>query len=215
LGAVDGASSQAPDTAIAHPQWERIASQDGNVCREELKAMGIRFRKMADRIGPDANGCGIPHGVVVSRGPLGIAYQPPLQIDCSLARELPLIEKIIQEQAQTHLASPITHITTFGTYSCRKVRGGFTGRMSEHAIGNAIDFGGFRPRRGSMVSVARDYRPLEPLPGARGQFLRGLFRALRGGGNLTHVIGPETRADHHDHIHIDRGEPWWRFFFGG
>jgi hypothetical protein len=27
---------------------------------------------------------------------------------------------------------------------------------------------------------------------------------------LTYVIGPETRADHHDHIHVDRAEPWWQ-----
>jgi hypothetical protein len=192
-------------------EWRRVASEDGAACREELKALGIRFRALPERSEPDAAGCGIPHGVLVTRGPLGIAYAPALQIDCSLARELPWIEKTIQEQAQIHLASAVTQVITFGTYSCRKVRGGFTGRLSEHAVGNAIDFGGFRTRRGSVVSVSRDYRPLESTPAAGGLFLRAVFRALRSHGGLTHVIGPETRADHHDHIHVDRGEPWWHF----
>jgi hypothetical protein len=180
--------------------------------------MGMRLRELPDRTEPDAQGCGIPHGVIVSKGPLGFTYAPPLQIDCTLAKELPWIEQVIQEQAEQHLGSPIKQIVTLGTFSCRKVRGGFTGRLSEHAVGNAIDFGGFVPRRGTAVSVGRDYRPLEDSPGAGGLFLRGVFRALRGHGGLTHVIGPETRSDHHDHIHIDRGEPWWHFadrLFGG
>jgi hypothetical protein len=210
----------AADTAqrTAHREWELVADADGEACRKELTALGVRFRNLPDRREPDAQGCGIPHGVIVTRGPRGITYAPPLQIDCTLARELSWVEDVIQEQAQIHLGSPVKQISTFGTYSCRKVRGGFTGRMSEHAVGNAIDFGGFVPRRGTAVSVGRDYRPLEDKPSARGLFLRGVFWGLRGHGGLTHVIGPETRSDHHDHIHIDRGEPWWHFvprFFGG
>jgi hypothetical protein len=206
------------DHDVAHREWELVAAADGAACRAELKAMGIRFRELPDRSEPDAQGCGIPHGVIVSKGPLGFTYAPPLQIDCTLAKELPWIEQVIQQEAEEHLGSAIKQIITFGTFSCRKVRGGFTGRLSEHAVGNAVDFGGFVPRRGKAVSVSRDYRPLEDSPGPRGLFLRGVFRALRGHGGLTHVIGPETRADHHDHIHIDRGEPWWHFtnrLFGG
>ena len=194
-----------------HREWELVAAADGAACRAELSALGMQFRELPDRTEPDAQGCGIPHGVIVSRGPLGLTYSPPLHIDCTLAKELAWIEQLIQEQAEQHLGAPIKQVLTVGTYSCRKVRGGFTGRMSEHAVGNAIDFGGFVPRRGTAVSVRRDYRPLEDPPGARGRFLRGVFWGLRGRGRLTHVIGPETRADHHDHIHVDRGEPWWHF----
>jgi hypothetical protein len=206
------------DRSTTHREWELVAAADGAACRAELATMGIRFRELPDRAEPNAEGCGIPHGVIVSKGPLGFTYAPPLQIDCTLAKELPWIEQVIQEQAEQHLGSPIKQIVTVGTFSCRKVRGGFTGRLSEHAVGNAIDFGGFVPKRGATVSVGRDYRPLDESPAARGRFLRGVFWGLRSHGGLTHVIGPETRADHHDHIHIDRGEPWWHFadrLFGG
>ena len=210
-GVAKGEPTEATEARDRHREWELVAAADGAACRAELAALGIRFRELPDRREPDAQGCGIPHGVIVTRGPLGLTYAPPLQIDCTLAKELASIEQVIQEKAEEHLGSSIKQVVTVGTYSCRRVRGGFTGRLSEHAVGNAIDFGGFVPRRGSTVSVGRDYRPLEDSPSARGRFLRGVFWGLRGRGRLTHVIGPETRSDHHDHIHVDRGEPWWHF----
>jgi hypothetical protein len=213
-----GPTAAAGAAAGGHREWELVADANGEACRTELTALGIKFRALPDRAEPDRDGCGIPHGVLVTRGPRGIVYAPPLQIDCSLARELVWIEDVVQKEAEAELGSQIKQITTFGTYSCRRVRGGFTGRLSEHAVGNAIDFGAFAPKRGTAVSVARDYRPREENPGPRGVFLRRVFWALRGHGRLSHVIGPETRADHHDHVHIDRGEPWWHFadrLFGG
>jgi hypothetical protein len=200
-------------TSGVHPEWDRLASLDGAQCRERLGTMGIRFRSMPDRATPDAQGCGIPHGVVVSKGPTGITYAPPLVIDCSLAAELPSIEARIQQSAEAHLGSAIRGVTTLGSYNCRPVRGGFREHLSEHAVGNAIDLAGFIPRRGRAVTVVRDYRPLEDVPSsAQGTFLRALYRSLREEGGLSHVIGPETRLDHRDHLHLDRGEPWWHFW---
>jgi hypothetical protein len=197
-----------PDHAA--DEWARLASLDGAACRQKLVELDVHFRSLPDQIAPDVHGCGIPHGVLVLRGPTGITYSPPLQIDCSMALELPVIERAIQDQAEAHLGSPIRTVTTFGTYSCRKVRGGWTGKLSEHAFGNAIDFGAFAPGKGRTVSVGRDYRLDQDAPDDRGLFLRGIFHALRQDSGLTYVIGPETRADHHDHIHVDRAEPWWQ-----
>jgi hypothetical protein len=203
----------APSSPAEHPEWDRLASLDGAQCRANLTAMAIRFRPMPDRLTPDAQGCGSPHGVVVSRGPTGITYAPPLVIDCSLAAELPAIEARIQASAEAHLGSPIRSVTTLGSYNCRPVRGGLREHLSEHAVGNAIDLAGFVPRRGRAVSVVRDYRPLEDVPSTvQGTFLRAVYRSLREERGLSHVIGPETRLDHRDHLHLDRGEPWWHFW---
>jgi hypothetical protein len=203
------ASSSAPEHAL-ESEWNRLALVDGAACRQKLGELGVAFRNLPDQSAPDAHGCGIPHGVLVQRGPSGITYSPPLQIDCSLALELTGIERIIQDQARAHLESPIRSVTTFGTYSCRNVRGGFTGKLSEHALGNAIDIGVFTPGKGRAIVVARDYRPGQDAPDERSMFLRGTFWALRQDAGLTYVIGPETRADHHDHFHVDRAEPWWQ-----
>jgi len=204
----DDDGTVSPDRVLG--EWDRLASVDGAACRQRLVEQHVQFRILPDQAAPDAHGCGIPHGVLVQRGPTGISYAPPLQIDCSLALELTAIERAIQEQAEAHLASTIRNVTTFGTYSCRKVRGGWTGKLSEHAFGNAIDLGAFAPLKGRPVVVARDYRPDQDAPDDRSLFLRGIFRALRQDPGLTYVIGPETRADHHDHIHVDRAEPWWQ-----
>jgi len=200
-----------------HAAWDRLAGLDGTACREKLGAAGVRFRAMPDQAEPNEEGCGIPHGVQVTQGPSGIKYSPPLKIDCSLALELPAIERAIQQEAGEQLGSPITRVNVFGSYSCRKVRGGVSGNLSEHAVGNAIDIGGFVPRRGAAISVERDYLPLQAeAPHAKSRFLRAVFRALSAEKGITYVIGPETRADHHDHIHIDRAVRWWQFpFFGG
>ena len=210
-----------PNASVPSPQdnraaWIRLAALDGAACRDRLKSLGVVFRSLPDVALPNEQGCGIPHGVLVDKGPTGIKYTPPLQIDCSFAAELPAIELAIQKQAERELGQPIAKITTFGTYSCRSKRGGVNGNLSEHAVGNAIDIGGFAPRRGRPITVKRDYLPFEEPPHAQSRFLRGVFQALRGEEGFTHVIGPETRADHQDHIHVDRGSSWWgRFLSGG
>jgi hypothetical protein len=195
---------------ILQTEWDRIASHDGAACRKRLDEMGVRFQAMPDRSEPDVRGCGIPHGVIVTRGPSGIVYAPPLTIDCSLALELPLIENAAQQQAKQHLGVSIKKITSFGTYSCRNVRGGSRERLSEHALGNAIDFGAFAPARGPVISVQRNYRPIDGPADPPSRFLHGLFAALDASDGFTHVIGPATRADHQDHIHVDRGAVWWQ-----
>lgn len=198
---------RADPPAGASQQWAQIAAHDGAQCRADLTAAGVRFRALPDRTAPDARGCGIPHGVVVTRGPTGIVYDAPLVIDCSLARDLPQIEAAIQEAATMHLGHPITRIGTLGTFSCRTMRG--YGMLSEHALGNAIDMARFVPSRGGAVTVVRDYDGGAPMPRTeRGMFLRQLELALRGIPSLTYVLGPWYDSNHRDHFHVDRGWRW-------
>jgi hypothetical protein len=189
--------------------WDRLVTLDGKACREDLAARGVRFRSLPDELEPNEQGCGIPHGVLVTAGPTGIRYTPALRVDCSFALELPAIESAIQKEANENLGTRITKITTFGTYSCRKARGSVRGNLSEHAVGNAMDIGGFTPKVGKPISVLRDYHPFEESPDDRSRFLRAIFRALREQEGLTTVIGPENRDDHRDHIHVDRAPRWW------
>src|SRR4051812_37494704 len=71
---IDDAGASEPPLLDA---WSLAAREDGVVCRDELKTAGFKFRAMPDRGAPDKAGCGIPHPVVVFRGPTGIAYDPP------------------------------------------------------------------------------------------------------------------------------------------
>ncbi|UQA62701.1 extensin family protein [Polyangium aurulentum] len=195
----------------AQAQWENLAQEDGAVCREALKTAGIKFTPLADRKAPDTKGCGIPHGVMVSHGPTGIRYSPPLVVDCSLAATLPKVEAILQEEAERHLGAPIARVGNLGTYSCRSVRG-WAQRISQHALGNAMDFSTFHPKRGRAVTVMRDYvRGGEDTEKPEERFLRAIYRRLWSESGLTRVLGPDWDAAHRDHLHLDRGRRGWRF----
>jgi len=190
-------------------QWNNVASVDGASCRADLTRAGFRFTPVVDVAAPDKKGCGVPHGVVVARGPTGILYSPPLFVDCSLARELVDIERIVQEEADRHLGVPIARIATLGTFACRHRRGRWEDTMSEHSFGDAADLASFEPRKGRVISVARDYELGKADPSARASFLRAVYARLRDETKLTFVLGPEFNPEHRDHFHIDRGYRWW------
>ncbi len=194
----------------AERQWDHVSEGDPAACRAALRAAGTRFRSLPDRPTPDRQGCGIPHGVIVTRGPTGIVYDAPLRVDCSLAARLPEVETAIQAAAMGHLGQRIRRIGTFGSYSCRPIRGRASW-LSEHAFGNAIDLARFTPRRGPSAVVARDYDlGLDAPRGPRGRFLRDLEGRLRALDGISRVIGPRHNAAHRDHFHLDRGWQWWR-----
>ena len=112
---------------MAIRQWENAASVDGDACRAALTERGYRFSSATDVAKPDAQGCGVPHGVVVRRGPTGVTYAPPLRVDCSLALKLEDVERIVQEEATTHLKSPVVRIRNLGAFACRKRRSRLNG----------------------------------------------------------------------------------------
>jgi hypothetical protein len=194
-----------------HEPWSGATVEEGATCRAALLRAGVTFRNLPDRATPDPSGCGIPHPVVVTRGPTGIRYGGPLFVDCSFALELPRIEAIVQEEAMRTFQAPVTNIATLGSYSCRKKRG--KNEVSEHAVGNAIDLAAFGVRkRGTAASVARHYglRKGDELT-LEALFLERVEERLRDDTNLSRVLGPRWDAAHRDHFHLDRGRPgWWK-----
>jgi hypothetical protein len=210
------ASANAP---VAEPPplldaWSLAAREDGLACREELKTAGFEFHSYPDKAQPDKSGCGIPHGVVVFRGPTGITYVPAITIDCSLARALESVERIVQEEAETHLHSRINRIGNLGGYACRPRNYRKGASLSAHAFGSALDVSSFHPRKGTPAVIARDYaepKRSTPAQDDRRRFLHAVLRRLRREADLTYAIGPDFNAIHHNHFHLDRGgwHFWW------
>ena len=216
LGAA--ATSAVGETTAEEPPlldtWSLAAREDGAACREALKSAGFKFTAYPDKSQPDKNGCGIPHAVVVSRGPTGITYAPPITVDCSFARALESVERIVQEEAETHLGSRIARIGNLGGFACRPRNYRKGASLSAHAFGSAVDISSFHPVKGTPAIIVRDYaEPKRPSAAQedRRRFLHAVFRRLRRDADLTYAVGPDFNAIHHNHFHLDRGG--WHFWF--
>ncbi len=194
--------------------WSLAAREDGAACRDALKTAGFKFTAYPDKGQPDKSGCGIPHAVVVSKGPTGITYDPPITVDCSLARALESVERIVQEEAETHLRSRIARIGNLGGFACRSRNSRKGASLSAHAFGSAVDISAFHPVKGTPAIIVRDYgEPKRPSQAQedRRNFLHAVFRRLRRDADLTYAVGPDFNAAHRDHFHLDRGG--WHFWF--
>ncbi|MDF2692299.1 MAG: extensin-like protein [Labilithrix sp.] len=194
--------------------WTLAAREDGEACRKELASAGFKFRASGDKAQPDKSGCGIPHPVLVFRGPTGITYDPPITVDCSLARALGSVERIVQEEASTHLHSRIVRIGNLGGYACRPRNFRKGASLSAHSFGSAVDVASFQPEKGMPAVIDRDYgEPKRPSPPQedRRRFLHAVFGRLRHEADLTYAVGPDFNAIHHNHFHLDRGG--WHFWF--
>jgi hypothetical protein len=194
--------------------WSLAARESGDACRKDLETAGFKFRALGDKVQPDKSGCGIPHPVLVLRGPTGIAYDPPITVDCTLARALGAVERIVQEEATTYLRFSIVRIGNLGGYACRPRNFRKGASLSAHAFGCAVDVSSFHPAKGTAAIVDRDYgEPKRPSAAQedRRRFLHAVFRRLRHEADLTYAVGPDFNAIHKNHFHLDRGG--WHFWF--
>ncbi len=215
--------SSAPESPAAEPHepeplldaWSIAAHEDGAACREALKAEGYAFQAHPDRARPDGKtGCGIPHGVVVVKGPSGVRYDPPITVDCTLARSLATFERIVQEEAESHLHGKVVRIGNLGGFACRPRNSRKGSSLSAHAFGSAVDVSSFTLASGAAAVIARDYGDVprsSPARDDRRRFLRAVYGRLRSHeADLTYTVGPDFNRAHHDHFHLDRGG--WKFW---
>ena len=99
--------------------------------------------------------------------------------------------------AKQYLGGEVVKIETMGTFSCRNVNGGQSGKLSEHAFANAVDVSAFILRDGRRVSVLQGWRgsPEEQA------FLRRLHQSACK--RFSTVLGPEYNGAHANHFHFD------------
>ena len=91
----------------------------------------------------------------------------------------------------------VVKIETYGTYSCRNIYGGRSGRISQHAYSNAIDIAGFVLADGRRIMLDGGWNGDQ----ASRDFLRALHKsACRRFGT---VLSPDYNAAHYNHFHMD------------
>lgn len=93
-------------------------------------------------------------------------------------------------------------IQHMGTYNCRVIAG--TDKLSEHASGDAIDFGGFELAGGAVYTVVDDWIHDDDTPStAGGKFLYEAAHRWYDQHIWNIILTPEYNSAHDNHFHVD------------
>ena len=105
----------------------------------------------------------------------------------------------VRPAARQYLGSDVVRIETMGTYSCRNVNGALSGKLSEHAYGNAVDVAAFILKDGRRISVLNGWNGKAD----ERAFLRRLHESACK--RFGTVLGPNYNSAHANHFHFDMG----------
>jgi len=169
-------------------------------CRAVLERSGVAFRALD----PAGEGeCRREDRTVLSDAPLS-PVQPVST--CAVAAGVELwLRQGVQPAARDLLGSPVERVEHYGTFSCRRLYGGQTGRWSEHATGNAIDIAGFVLEDGRRISVASDWGSGGGDAAEESEEAAFLHRVRdEACGVFGTVLSPDYNAAHEDHFHLDQ-----------
>ncbi len=154
-----------------------------------------------------------------------VKYHGPVEITPPFQERLERFERVVVEVATEFYGRPPRRVRHMGAFSCRTSRNR-SYRLSEHALGNAIDVAGFDfgpasaeqpladglPERLAQpfeVRVLRHWDESEGVSGTHARFLRELTARLTSRRDIFRsAIGP-AHPGHHDHFHFDMSP--WRF----
>jgi hypothetical protein len=122
-----------------------------------------------------------------------VALAPPALLNCALAGAL---AEWLREEGTEILEEgrgPVKRMVLGGGYQCRRRNGAETGKISEHARGNALDLIGVEWVRGDKMTFTD--------PAIDLALATNLQFSLCG--RFSTVLGPGSDAFHESHVHID------------
>lgn len=167
-------------------------------CLAALRKLGSTFTEAA-RV-DDGKGCGIDKPIEVTEVLPGVSLKPKGTMRCETALALarwtrdttaPAAEIAFGSDAR------IAAVNQASTYVCRLRNNASTGKISEHARGNAVDIASFTLTNGETIEIQ---------PRDEDGTLAGAFqRAVTATACLyfTTVLDPGSDAAHETHLHLD------------
>ncbi|MHA7777425.1 extensin-like domain-containing protein [Roseibium sp. M-1] len=149
------------------------------------------------------NVCGIANPVKLTglrRGKEILSISGPVIISCDFAKMLAQwLRNDVTPSARNLFGQPVATITTGPGYQCRRRNNLPDGKLSEHALGKAIDILGIQLRDGTQISVEEHWGA----EAQQGQFLTAIHTSACK--RFTTVLGPAADLSHQSHIHLDTG----------
>jgi len=166
------------------------AGPRGAVCGDP-GIIGERLSPVVGRI----QGCGIGTPVRV-REIDGVTLSQPATINCETARALrDWLDDGVRPTVGRR-GGGVESLRVVASYSCRTRNSQPGARLSEHALGNAIDIAAIGLANGREIAVLEDWGS-----GRDGRMLREMHEAACG--TFGTVLGPESDRHHRDHFHLD------------
>jgi len=165
-------------------------------CMQGLDQRHVQFERSTDFHTPE--GCGIDEAVKYKAA--GAPLNRPLLLACPTAISLADFETlVVGPAAKSTLGHPVTLVTSAGSYDCRGQRSDHPERLSEHALGRAVDITGFTLDDGSRITIQKNWWGKDE----RAEFLH---KVAAGACKLFSVVlTPKSNRLHHDHLHLDNG----------
>ncbi|SMF74551.1 Uncharacterized conserved protein [Xaviernesmea oryzae] len=165
-------------------------------CLADLTSLGAKFQPIAPI--DDGNGCGIEHPIEVAEVLPGVELGGA-RMRCKTALTLAHWLKDTVQPAMNiaMLGRKIAGLVPGSTYDCRLRNGASTGKISEHARGNAFDVAAFK---------LDDGKTMEMKPRDEDSTLEGAFQRTATAGACLHfttVLSPGSDAAHETHLHLD------------
>ena len=140
----------------------------------------------------EGGSCGVADPVRIS-AIAGVAVTGGPVMDCRTARAFADWTTGGLAIAARNGGRTVTRIATVASYACRNRYGRSGGRLSNHALGRAVDVAALGFADGGRLSVLRDWTNTTILQEAAG----------RACGPFNTVLGPNYNAAHADHLHLD------------
>ncbi len=183
---------------IVYPPVEAENAADYAKCVADLKAIGATFDE-AKRI-DDGKGCGIDKPLEVTSILPGVTLAPKGLMRCETALALARWTKETAQPAAEvafDKTIKIKALNQASTYICRLRNNATTGKISEHAHGNAVDIASFTLSNGTTIAIQ---------PRDEDGTMDGAFqRAVTASACLYFktVLDPGSDAAHETHLHLD------------
>jgi hypothetical protein len=166
-----------------------------------LADLGATF-KIPD-MPPAAGKCKVPNPVQIttiasSAGRIDFPGKPIL--NCIFAKQFTTwVSDVAGPVVKAQTGEALVAISTGPGYECRGRNGDGTGKISEHAFGNAVDIASFRLASKESMPVAN----VAMTGNVESRWLMAL--RISACGYFTTVLGPGSNAAHAEHYHFDLG----------
>lgn len=183
------------------PSQTDDAARDDEACLARLRAADIGFDIPTMPVAAKAS-CTIEVPVRLksvttrARAVTEIHLPEAPVVSCQFAERLTAwLGHLVAPLIAGRMSADLRAVRTGPGYECRNRNGAAVGKLSAHAVGNAIDISAFELSSGKIIPIKPD----------GDEAMRNVVDSVRTAacGWFTTVLGPGSDAAHTDHLHVD------------